>query len=285
MNAGALNIGHFSTPAGMTEKYDVTNTPLGPSTAEHEVIQTSVGASGAKSSNLPKAPQRNWVAQLIVLRPASESTLLSGLISYWKFDEVSGNAADASGNGKILTNNNAATFAAGKINNGVDLERDNNQYLTRTNDGYDSPSGTVSCWIKIEENPSTLWIMSDSVNAGSQGFDFRITEDNRVHLSFGDGATSVLGSTSLSLETFYMVTGTWTPAGKEVFVNSVSDGTDTNPATLTEGGDSLEIGGTSINSNHYFDGVIDECGIWNRVLTQSEITNLYNGGTGRQYPF
>ena len=34
-----------------------------------------------------------------------------------------------------------------------------------------------------------------------------------------------------------------------------------------------------------FDGIMDEVGIWNRVLSDSEITELYNGGAGLTYPF
>jgi len=34
-----------------------------------------------------------------------------------------------------------------------------------------------------------------------------------------------------------------------------------------------------------FPGTIDEVGVWNRVLTSSEVASLYNTGTGFQYPF
>ncbi|MFZ2719298.1 MAG: hypothetical protein WAZ27_00320 [Minisyncoccia bacterium] len=69
-NAGATNVGHFSTPTGMSEKYDTTNTPFGPSLASHDALQAIAGASGSKSSSLGSGPQRNWVAQQIALKPA-----------------------------------------------------------------------------------------------------------------------------------------------------------------------------------------------------------------------
>jgi hypothetical protein len=34
----------------------------------------------------------------------------------------------------------------------------------------------------------------------------------------------------------------------------------------------------------FFNGKIDAFNAWNRVLTQSEITELYNSGNGKQYP-
>ncbi len=68
MDSGLTNTGHFSTPAGMTEKYDTSNTPMGPSTAEDDVMQVASGASGSKSATISGIVQRNWVAQAIALR-------------------------------------------------------------------------------------------------------------------------------------------------------------------------------------------------------------------------
>jgi len=41
----------------------------------------------------------------------------------------------------------------------------------------------------------------------------------------------------------------------------------------------------SIENSSYWSGLIDEIGIWSRVLTADEITALYNEGTGITYPF
>ena len=67
-NAGTTNVDHFATPAGMTEEYETTNTPFGPSMSSHNVTQLVAGVSGTRSSNLGAGPKRNWVAQQIALR-------------------------------------------------------------------------------------------------------------------------------------------------------------------------------------------------------------------------
>jgi hypothetical protein len=61
----------FSTPAGMTEKYDVSNGPLGPSTAADDFLQTTAGSTGTITSTISGGKQRNWVAQVIALRAPS----------------------------------------------------------------------------------------------------------------------------------------------------------------------------------------------------------------------
>jgi hypothetical protein len=61
---------YFSTPTGMTEKYDVSNITLGPSTASDDVIQVSLGNSGSKSSTISGNKDRNWASQVIALKNA-----------------------------------------------------------------------------------------------------------------------------------------------------------------------------------------------------------------------
>ena len=59
--------------------------------------------------------------------------LTDNLVSYWKLDESSGNAADSVGS-NTLTNTNTVTYSAGKINNGADFERDSAQYFSNLNE-------------------------------------------------------------------------------------------------------------------------------------------------------
>lgn len=43
--------------------------------------------------------------------------------------------------------------------------------------------------------------------------------------------------------------------------------------------------GLEDHNGYQFLGTMDEIGIWTRALTQSEVTELYNSGSGSQYPF
>lgn len=283
IDAGLFSGGKFSVPSGMSEKYDISYAPLGPSTALDTVTKSTTGSSGSKSSTFSKSIKHNWAAQLIALNPKA-SISIPEPIAYWKFDESSGDAIDASGHGKTLTNHNSTPFVESKVSNGADFERDSSNYFSRTNDGFDNPSGTVSCWIKYESNPSVLSIASTAVNSGVQGFDFRIKEGDLLHGSFGAGPISVIGNTSLSAGTFYLATFTWNTNRKELFLNGVSDGADETDATMISGHAALKLG-TREDLIENFDGIIDECGIWDTVLTDEQIESLYNSGAGRSYPF
>jgi len=64
LNAGA----YFSTPTGMTEKADTTNTPYGPSIAVDEMLQTSAGSTGSKTSTITGGLARYWATQQVALK-------------------------------------------------------------------------------------------------------------------------------------------------------------------------------------------------------------------------
>lgn len=283
IDAGLFSGGRFSAPNGMSEKYDISYAPLGPSTALDVSAQSSAGASGSKSSTFSKSIKQNWVSQLIALNPRP-SVSIPEPIAYWKFDESSGDAADATGNGKTLTNQNNTPFVAGKLGNGADFERDLSHYFSRINGGMASSSGTASCWIKTESNPSVLSIMGDGTGFGTGGFTFRVDENNHLDMYFGDDTVEVNGSTQLTFGSWYMATVTWNSDGKEVFLNAQSDGTDSIDQTISSGTENFYLGIRG-DLNEGFDGIIDECGIWDTVLTNEQIESLYNSGSGRTYPF
>jgi hypothetical protein len=68
---------------------------------------------------------------------------------------------------------------------------------------------------------------------------------------------------------------------------SINNGTVT---TLTGATGNIERStpltvGYRLEASLTYDGLIDEIGIWDRVLTPAERTQLYNGGAGITYPF
>ncbi len=215
---------------------------------------------------------------------SASSTLSNGLIAYWAFNEPSGTASDSTGNGKTLTNNNSTPFVSALQANGTDLERGNNQYFSLTSGtDFNIPTSTINCWINIESNPLVLYIISTGVNHFRHGFDFRVNEANKLHAAFGDGTYEVTGASTLALSTWYMATYEWNPSRKEIFLNSISEASNESDETIIDPGVALNLGRGLSNTTQYFDGVIDECSVWNRNLTQYELTALYNAGAGMPY--
>jgi hypothetical protein len=85
--------------------------------------------------------------------------------------------------------------------------------------------------------------------------------------------------------------GTYTSAGSNTYVNGISQ----TKANITESPDNTTtitqtttyLGGNEggASSQSFTRGAFDELGVWNRVLSQASITELYNNGNGLTYPF
>lgn len=58
----------FSTPVGMTEKFDVSKTAAGPTIASSDIVQATAGVAGSKSSTIAGNQQRDWASQQIALK-------------------------------------------------------------------------------------------------------------------------------------------------------------------------------------------------------------------------
>ena len=71
------------------------------------------------------------------------------------------------------------------------------------------------------------------------------------------------------------VAAVWSGSSFSLYVDGVLDPANTNDRS-SGATENLSIG-RSINNNQPFNGKIDDIGIWNRALTQQEITALYNG--------
>lgn len=217
--------------------------------------------------------------------------LTDNLVSYWKLDESSGNAADSVGS-NTLTNVNSVSFVSAVINNGADFEASSSQCFTIA-DGSQSGldlTGDMSfaCWYKPETLPSGAYVMTPVVSkwvstSNQRAYRFGISRDsgNIMSLGFnhsGDGATSTNNYVNYAFST-----GTWYLIGMaydasagsvEFFVNSTSIGTVTGLATSTFNSSAqFEIGG-NVQQGEYADGIVDEVRCWNRLITATDMAEM-----------
>ena len=228
--------------------------------------------------------------------------LTDNLVSYWKFDESSGNAAD-SVRSNTLTNTNSASFVTGKIGNGVDVEKDSSQYF-KIDDGSQSGldiTGDMSIvgWYKPESLPSGAYAMTPLVSkwvstSNQRAFRFGISQDASNVTSLGLNHSGNGSTSTNNYVNYAFSTGTWyfigmvydASAGSvEFYVHGSSIGTVSSLATSTYNSSAqFEIGGNAQQSE-YADGIIDEVGVWARTLSSTEISALYNSGNGLSYSF
>lgn len=226
------------------------------------------------------------ISFLLPLSASAVGDMTNGLISYWSLEETSGVRVDDHGTND-LTDNNTVGSTTGVIATAATCQAINSEWLNVIDNASLSLSEvTISAWVQLSSLPSYVAsIVSKYGTAGSR--EYQIVYDNSLNrfrfVVSADGTTTVAatGSASVSTGQWYYIVA-WAN-GSEVGIS-----VDDNAATVTGSGIHDGAGDFAICRPgslpvSYFDGYIDEVGLWNRVLTADERTWLYNGGSGQSY--
>lgn len=222
-----------------------------------------------------------------------------GAWGYYKMDDATywTNAISTS---YTLNESNSVTAGAGEFigNCGVF----STSWLQSANGSFFSAldnSLTICAWVKPSATNAAETIVSKGSSASNREYQL-YWSNTRNAFAFNvitNGATSTVIQTTagnIPLNTWYFVVGlidttnhihriragTGTTLG--AWVDSAAwngwgpDGHGTNTAIM------FRIGAMV---GDYWVGSLDEVGVWNRALSDAEITTLFNGGSGKTWPF
>jgi len=210
----------------------------------------------------------------------------SGMVSYWKFDEGSGTTAGDSIGANIGTIHGATWTNNGKFSKALDFDGSGNYVLVPDSNSLDLTTFTIEAWVKPDSIGGTECV----VVKGNDG-----QENYEAMGGYGDGHFDLTiqwndGSRNYFNMWNYLVAGQWVHIvtgynGTNVFgykngVKVLDQYIGKTPMTNNQ---PLYIGTDTLMGGRYLDGIIDEVAIYNRALTQSEVTAHYNGGTGKDY--
>jgi hypothetical protein len=231
--------------------------------------------------------------------------LQNGLISFWNLEESSGTRLDSApitafkASANNLTANNAPANQAGKIGNAVALVRASNQYLSIASNSslQFSSAMSLSAWVYFNTVPSTnlLGIVgkytttNNAINEYALDFAGSL---NTWQFKVRIGSTqSIAQYTSIpTVSTWYFAVCVYNGSSITLYINNAAASTLAASGTLNNSSTSPFLIGAMCNtvgtelSSTAFDGAIDAVGLWNRALNAEEMTYLYNGGNGRQFP-
>jgi hypothetical protein len=221
----------------------------------------------------PKSP-----AQTSSFNPDPSGTLIQGLISYWKMDETTGNTvADSLGKNNASTTN-GASIIAGKINNGRGFNGSSNSVGIGNSDslkGFNQFS--ASTWFKLNAT-SNGGIVANS----SGGYNIWYNSASGIRAEIikpGPVGVTVFGGV-LPIGVWKHIVMTYDQQMIKLYVDGALINSKAETSVLApQDNNGFRIGEYA----GVFNGQIDEVGVWNRALSLSEITNLYNYGGGNTY--
>ena len=220
----------------------------------------------------------------------------SGLVGYWKFDEGSGTSAgDASGN-KNTGTITGASWVNGKLGKALSFNGSTDYVNGGTDSSLNMGSGnfSVSLWfLSRGDVAGAVQILYHKGESGTAGKRYTLCFDNynscsadTINFEIDDDSTKkyVCSQNVAAYNTWYHVVGVRDGNNLRLYINGSED--PNSPTDITGYGNinsarDLGIGGGWVNEvgwANFLKGSIDDVRIYNRALTQAEITKLYQSG-------
>ncbi len=253
----------------------------------------STGAWGAVCQTASPSPSASV---------APPNTLLNGLLTYWNLDQAGATLTEPFGqkNGTAT----GTTSVAGRIDKGRSFSAATDKILTDTS-SLGLSSMTTSAWIYVSglgqgaEAIVNQWTNVGSWNMSLVNYNATTTPLNQdtgnPYLHFNSVAANCQGTNGYVYSNAALSLNSWhhVAASRDGGTGAIKLYVDGAPVASTGRADAPIVGGAICNQGmpieigmlssgaFPFKGVIDEVGIWNRVLTDTEISALFNGGQGK----
>jgi hypothetical protein len=201
-----------------------------------------------------------------------------GLVGWWPFN---GNANDESGNGNNGTVNGATLTADrnGNVNSAYSFNGIN-QNITKNSFSINNGALTISFWLNAKTINKTMRIITHNWDNSQSTFSTHIDQKSLIYGYIG-GVTKdvnniqyhVWSQNVINSNQWYFISCTFSDKSNKIYVNGnlINSITTTN---LKSAINTLFFGG---DSSWPFNGILDDIAIYNRALTQQEITALYTG--------
>ncbi|KKL13050.1 hypothetical protein LCGC14_2529650, partial [marine sediment metagenome] len=232
--------------------------------------------------------------------PDTGGTLDTGLEAFWKLDEASGTRFDAFSNND-LTDINTVAQNTGIIGNATQHLASSGERLEIADNASLSFSGnesfSIAGWIYLDtKTGNPHWCAKYDGGGGPNEREYRL-----FHFTASDRLNFVVSSDGITTTQVVANSFGSTPTGVFIFVacwhDAVADtiNIQVNNGTVDSVGHSAGVfdgiapfilgSRKSGGAVEFWNGRIDEIGVWRKVLSAQERTDLYNGGAGNTFTF
>jgi hypothetical protein len=214
------------------------------------------------------------------------SSLLTGLRVYYNLNEPNGIRFDSAGSNN-LTDTGGVGSTIGKQGNaatgfGASTFLSNTSDITQITGDW-----TAALWFRTGANASTNQTLISRYSAGASDKEYLIYVQSNTFRFLVIAPSTVLITLPVAPNTTYLGFAWHDATAGKIYVqlNDGADTSDTVGVIKTSAGNTFRVGQRGDVSLPWLGDWIDEIGIWGRVLTPAERTQLYNGGAGITFPF
>ena len=207
---------------------------------------------------------------LVLLSCGSVSAVLDDAIRYYSIDDAdrTGNSIDDLTGNSNATNTNMVLGVTGIINEGVEGSgASGNYHISYTSTA--EASWSISLWFKADGTGDAFWASSTVQEQYLQ-----VTDDTTLQLYIGSGNSVTVPSLGTSWHHFVISIDTCTA---KIYLDGVNVDNHSYSSDCSLVANTYYLGDWRVDSLEW-DGKLDEFGLWNRILTSSEASELYNSG-------
>lgn len=215
--------------------------------------------------------------------------LITNIAAYYEFNNGA-IITDSAGSFTLTNSNGVNGTASGIIGFGADFGASNtNKAFTQTGFTFNAYPITIAGWFNpaVVNNDGNIFSLAKLAGPDYYQFKLRASDSHIVFRSnnatqAADVDTGITATTSAWFQYAVVINST---VSVDLYVN----GSNTNTAAaifIAAGLNNLSIGALGRTTPlQFYSGLQDEIGYWTRALSGSEVSQLYNGGVGLQYPF
>lgn len=221
----------------------------------------------------------------------------NGLVGYWSFEDATGTqATDFSGKGNTGTLTNMADpptsvsswTSGGKRGAAINFDGSNDYVqISSTSTMNLNASGTVSIWFNGLAGTfgNSTAILFSTLNWDTDRNGFYLAARTNIALSWELGSSSTAQSAAvggaLNPGTWYHAALTWDGSNVKTYLDGVEIDSRAQTVTPDTTVYPLRIGENASGSSRAFPGALDDARVYNRTLSGTEITALYNTGAAK----
>ena len=224
---------------------------------------------------------------------ANDGRIQSGIVSHWTFDQArfheTADDSHSSADANLVSMDSSSDWVNGQISGALNFDGDNDQAVI---------TGAAASELNTALNGSdaltmSLWVRSEGTNNNHEGLFEHRSGDNTNLTGFNtpggtlDNFNFRINSAGLSTDAGTLVEGEWQhlvgvwQAGErfEIWLDGVlvEEALVSPDVALVADGD-WRFGNDIALSGRFFNGSIDDAGLWNRALSELEILGLFQSG-------
>lgn len=201
----------------------------------------------------------------------ANASLSDGLVAYYPLD---GNSLDQT-NSYDGVAQNGASYSSGISGQAASFDGQND-YIDLPDGVVNASSGSVSLWFNCSSLTSSDGYIFSSANSFSPSGTRRYIYMAAEELVRGMFMNTVLSDVPISNNGWYHAVLTWSTSGSTFYLNGALKGTGPGGSPSPN---KVNLGSYGEGMNSFFHGLIDEVRIYDRVLTGTEVQELYGEST------